>query len=108
MIVGILFIALIAAVIWSIFHGRKVIRTEKSDAVFGNPTRALGGWHWIIAGVSSILVVWLYFSWDAGRSYFPQAANEMCQVAKLNRSVTPVRTAFPLDNRLLRGTQLLQ
>jgi len=109
MIVGILFIILIAAVIWSIFYGRRLIRTEKSDAVFGNPERALGGWHWIIAGVSSILLLWFYFSWDAGRSYFPKAANEMCQVAKLTRSVNPIRSTFPLgDNRLLRGTQLLQ
>lgn len=108
MIVGILFIVLIAALIWSFFHGRKLIRTEKTDAVFGNPSRALGGWHWVIAGVSSIIVVWLYFSWDAARTYFPTAANELCQVAKLDRTANPIRSAFPLDDRLLRGTQLLK
>ncbi len=108
MIVGFLFIALIAALIWSIFYGRKLIRTEKTDAVFGNPSRALGGWHWVIAGVCSILIIWFYFSWDAARSYFPKAGNEMCQVAKLNRSANPIRSSFPLDDRLLNGTELLQ
>ncbi len=108
MIVGILFIALIASIIWSIFYGRKLIRTEKSDAVFGNPSRALGGWHWVVAGVASILVLWFYFSWDAARSFFPKAGNELCQVAKLHRAANPIRSYFPLDQRLLSGTELLQ
>ncbi|MGB1011789.1 MAG: ABC transporter permease [Thiolinea sp.] len=108
MFIALLFIVLIGLIIWSYIHGRKVIQTEKSDAVFGNPTRALGGWHWTVMGVSTVLLFWLYFSWDAGRAFFPQAANEVCQVAKLNRSVVPVRSAFPLDERLLRGTQLIQ
>ena len=108
MIVGFLFIALIAALIWSIIYGQKIIRTEKTDAVFGNPVRALGGWHWVIAGLSSLMIVWLYFSWDAGRAFFPQSANELCQVAKLNRSANPIRSVFPLDDRLLNGTELLQ
>jgi len=108
MIVGAIFIVLIAAIIWSIIRGRKIIRSEKTDAVFGNPVRALGGWHWVIAGVSTILAFWFYFSWDAGRAFFPKAGNELCQVAKLNRAVNPIRSAFPLDDRLLQGTQLLQ
>lgn len=108
MIVGFIFIILIALLIGSIVYGRRLIRTEKTDAVFGNPSRALGGWHWIIAGVSTILLIWFYFSWDAARSYFPNAGNELCQVAKLNRAVNPIRSSFPLDNRLLSGTKLLQ
>ena len=108
MIIGILFIVLIAAIIWSIYYGRKLIKTEKTDLVFGNPSKALGGWHWVVAGVSSILVVWIYFSWDAGRSYFPDAGNELCQVAKLTRTTNPIRASFPLDKRLLSGTKLLQ
>ena len=108
MIVGALFIALIAMLAGSVIYGRKLIRTEKTDAVFGNPSRALGGWHWIIAGVSTILIIWFYFSWDAARSYFPLAGNELCQVAKLNRAVNPIRSSFPLDGRLLSGTKLLQ
>ena len=90
MLVGIVFIALLAAIVWSVVHGQRVIRTEKTDAVFGNPVRALGGWHWVVAGVSTILALWFYFSWDAARAYFPGAGNELCQVAKLNRAVNPV------------------
>ena len=108
MIVGILFIVLICLLIGSIIYGRRLVRTEVTDAVFGNPTRALGGWHWIVAGVCSILIIWLYFSWDAGRAFFPKAANELCQVAKLNRTANPIRSAFPLEDRLLRSTLLLE
>ncbi len=107
MIVATLFIILVLALIGSIVYGRRLIRTERSDAVFGNPIRALGGWHWVVCGVSSLLIVWLSFSWDAGKAFFPQAANELCQVAKLNRALNPVRSAYPLDNRYLLGTQLL-
>ena len=107
MIVGTLFIACIALLLWSIYYGQQIIRTEKMDALFGNPVKALGGWHWVIAGVSSIFIIWIYFSWDAARSYYPEAANELCQVAKLNRSVNPIRSRFPLDSRLLSGTKLL-
>jgi len=105
--VGFLFIALCCAIIWTWFRGQKVIRTEKTDAVFGNPERALGGWHWVIAGVSSILLVWLYFSWDAARSFFPKAANELCQVAKVTTALNPIRAVFPIESRLLKGTELL-
>ncbi len=108
MIVGTLFIILICLLIGSIIYGRRLVRTEVTDAVFGNPTRALGGWHWIVAGVSSILIIWLYFSWDAGRAFFPKSANELCQVAKLNRTANPIRSAFPLEDRLLRSTLLLE
>ena len=108
MTVGILFIVLISLLIGAIIYGRRLVKTEVTDAVFGNPTRALGGWHWIVAGVSSILIIWLYFSWDAGRAFFPKAANELCQVAKLNRTANPIRSAFPLEDRLLRSTALLE
>ncbi len=108
MIVGTLFIGFIGLLIGSTVYGRKLIRTEKTDAVFGNPVKALGGWHWVIAGVSSIMIVWFYFSWDAARAFYPDAANELCQVAKLNRTTNPIRSNFPLDNRLLNGTKLLQ
>ncbi|PWR00516.1 ABC transporter permease [Leucothrix pacifica] len=106
-IVGTIFVALIAAVIWAFFYGRKLIRTEKNDAVFGNPARALGGWHWVITGVSAILIVWLYFSWDAARAFHPKAANELCQVAKLSSAVNPIRSTFPLEKEFLKGTSLL-
>lgn len=105
--VGVAFIALLAALVWAIFYGRRLIRTEKTDAVFGNPVRALGGWHWVISGVATILLLWLYFSWDAARAFFPKAANEMCQVAKVTTALNPVRTVFPMQSRVLRGTTFL-
>ena len=105
--VGILYICLILALAWSVYHGRKVIRTERTDAVFGNPIRAMGGWHWVVCGVSSLMLFWFTFSWDAGRAFFPEAANELCQVAKLNRAANPIRSAYPLENRYLLGTRLL-
>lgn len=108
MIAGILFLILFASLVGAIIYGRRLLKTEKSDAVFGNPARALGGWHWVVAGVSSILLVWLWFSWDAARSFFPKAGNELCQVAKVERALTPIKATFPFgDNRLLRGTELL-
>jgi len=106
-IVGTLFLVLIAAVVWAIFYGRKLIRTEKTDAVFGNPERALGGWHWVIVGVSTIMIAWLYFSWDAARAFNPKAANELCQVGKLSYAANPMRSVFPLEKEFLKGTSLL-
>jgi len=108
MFVAILYIVLVIVLVWSIVHGRKVIRTERTDAVFGNPIRTQGGYHWVACGVSSLMLVWFTFSWDAGRAFFPNAANELCQVAKLNRALNPVRSAFPLDNRHLLGTRILK
>ena len=108
MIVGTLFIALIVTFVASIVFGRRLIRTEVTDAVFGNPSRTQNGWHWVAAGVSSILILWFYFSWDAARAYFPTAANELCQVAKLQRSVNPIQSSYPGgEQRLLQGTRLL-
>ena len=107
LIVGLIFVLLIIGLIAAYFYGRRVIRTEKTDAVFGNPERALGGWYWVFAGVSSILLVWFYFSWDAARSFFPHAANELCQVAKVDSAINPMRSTFPLQSRLLKGTSLL-
>ena len=48
MVTGIIVFLLIVAVIGSILYGRRLIKTEKIDTVFGNPERALGGSHWVI------------------------------------------------------------
>ena len=52
MITGIVTFLIIFAVIGSILYGQRLIKTEKSDAVFGNPERAKGGIHWIVVGSS--------------------------------------------------------
>ncbi len=107
LIIGAMFIGLILTLVACWWYGRRLIRNEKTDAVFGNPVRALGGWHWVISGVSTILLIWLYFSWDAARAFFPNAAGEMCQVAKVRNAVNPMRTVFPFESRLLRGTSII-
>ena len=70
MATGIITFLIIFAVIGSILYGRKLIKTEKVDAVFGNPERAKGGMHWVIVGTSFILLTWLYYSWDIAKSLF--------------------------------------
>ena len=87
MLTGIITFVVIFAVIGSILYGRKLAKTEKLDAVFGNPERAKGGVHWVIVGSSFLLLTWLYYSWDMAKSFYPQSANELCQVAKVNDSL---------------------
>jgi len=106
-LVAIIFIALLVALAVSIIKGRRVIATERTDLVFGNPAKALGGWYWIITGMSFIMLIWFYFSWDAARAFNPKAANELCQVAKVESAIRPMRSLFPLDYPNLRGTDLL-
>ena len=84
MITGFLTFLFFFAIIGCVLYGRKLIRTEKVDAVFGNPERAQGGTHWVIVGSSFLLLVWLYYSWDIAKSFFPKSANELCQVGKVN------------------------
>ena len=57
MLTQIITFLIFVAVIGCILYGRRLIRTEKIDAVFGNPERALGGTHWIIVGSSFLLLV---------------------------------------------------
>ena len=77
------------AIVGCVLYGRKLIKTEKVDAVFGNPERAQGGIHWVIVGSSFLLLVWLYYSWDIAKSFFPKSANELCQVCLLYTSPSP-------------------
>ena len=83
MITGILTFLIIFAVIGCVLYGRKLIKTEKVDAVFGNPEKAKGGTHWVFVGCSFLLLIWLYYSWDMAKSFYPKSANELCQVAKV-------------------------
>jgi len=107
LVIGALFIGLIVTLVACWWYGRRLIRSEKTDAVFGNPVKALGGWHWIVSGVATIMLVWLYFSWDAARAFFPEAANELCQVAKVETAINPIRSVFPFESRQLKGTNIL-
>ena len=100
--------AIIVAIIGCIMYGRKLIRTEKVDAVFGNPERAKGGTHWVIVGTSAILLVWLYYSWDIAKGFYPKSANELCQVAKINESLLGLKYQFPIEEREFKSTSIIK
>ena len=108
MITGTIIIILILALIGSILYDRKLVKTEKIDAVFGNPERTNGGFHWVVAGSCTILLLWFYFSWDVARSFYPQSANELCQVAKVRESVLGINYIFPINERTLKSTAFIE
>jgi len=108
MITGFITFFTIFAVIGSILYGRKLIKTEKSDAVFGNPERAKGGIHWVVVGSSFLLLSWLYYSWDIAKSFYPKSANELCQVAKVNESLLSLKYLFPIVERQHKSTAIIK
>ena len=108
MITGIITFLVIVAVIGSILYGRRLVKAEKTDAVFGNPERAKGGLHWVIVGTGFLLLSWLYFSWDIAKSIYPNSANELCQVAKVNESLLSLKYLFPIEERQLKSTALIK
>ena len=108
MITGIITFLVIFAVIGSILYGQRLVKTEKSDAVFGNPERAKGGLHWVIVGSSFLLLSWLYYSWDIAKSFYPKSANELCQVAKVNESLLSLKYLFPIEERSHKSTALIK
>ena len=91
-----------------LYGRRRIIRTEKIDAVFGNPERALGGTHWVIVGSSFLLLTWLYYSWDIAKGFYPNSANELCQVAKVNDSLMGLKYQFPIEERELKSTSQIK
>ena len=101
-------ILIIVAIVGCILYGRKLIRTEKVDAVFGNPERAKGGTHWVILGSSVILLVWMYYSWDIAKGFYPRSANELCQVAKVNDSLVALKYQFPIEEREFKTTAIIK
>ncbi len=103
----VLIIGLIAAFIWSIMLGVKQTRLREKDEVFGDPERTKGGWYWALCGVSALMLVWFYYSWGMARSVFPSAANEMCQVAKIDEAIAPINAALPISSRYLKSTTLV-
>ncbi len=101
-------ILIIVSIIGCILYGRRLIKTEKVDAVFGNPERAKGGTHWVIVGASAILMLWLYYSWDIAKGFYPKSANELCQVAKINESLLGLKYQFPIEEREFKSTSIIK
>ena len=108
MITGFVTFFTIFAVVGAILYGRRLVRTEKSDAVFGNPERAKGGIHWVVVGSSFLLLSWLYYSWDIAKSFYPKSANELCQVAKVNESLLSLKYLFPIVERQHKSTAIIK
>ena len=108
MITGIIAFLLIVAVIGSILYGRRLIKTEKIDTVFGNPERALGGSHWVIVGTCFLMLSWLYYSWDIAKSFYPESANELCQVGKVTDSLLSLKYLFPIEERQHKSTDIIE
>ncbi len=108
MLTQIITILILVSIIGCILYGRRLIKTEKVDAVFGNPERAKGGTHWIIVGSSAILFVWLYYSWDIAKGFYPKSANELCQVAKINESLLGLKYQFPIKEREFKSTSIIK
>ena len=108
MITGFLTFIFFFAIVGCILYGRKLIKTEKVDAVFGNPERAQGGIHWVIVGGSFLLLIWLYYSWDIAKSFFPKSANELCQVGKVDDSLLSLKYLFPINERQLKSTSVIE
>ena len=108
MIIGILTFLIIFAVIGSILYGQRLIKTEKTDAVFGNPEKAKGGVHWVIVGTSFLILSWLYYSWDIAKAFYPKSANDLCQVAKVNESLLSLKYLFPIKERQHKSTALIK
>ena len=107
MLTQIITILILVSIVGCILYGRKLIRTEKIDAVFGNE-RAKGGTHWAIVGSSAILLIWLYYSWDIAKGFYPKSANELCQVAKINESLLGLKYQFPIEEREFKSTSIIK
>lgn len=106
LIAAVLFILVLAGFVWSIVVGRRQSRLRAKNEVFGDPARTRGGWYWSVTGVTALVLVWGYYSWGVARAYFPNSANEMCQVAKLEEAVSPIKAALPIGARYYKSTLL--
>ena len=108
MLTQIITILILVAIVGCILYGRRLIKTEKVDAVFGNPERAKGGTHWVIVGSTAILLIWLYYSWDIAKGFYPKSANELCQVAKINEALLGLKYQFPIEEREFKSTSIIK
>ena len=107
LVAAVIILCLVGSFFASIFYGLKQTRLREKDQVFGDPERTVGGWFWAVCGVSTLLLVWFYFSWGSARAFFPQAANELCQVAKLHGAVSPVTSSLAIESRYSKSKTLL-
>ena len=107
-VAAIIIIALLMGFISSILIAlrRRVLYPEIE--VFGDPERTKGGWYWALCGISALMLVWFYFSWGVGRAYFPKAANEMCQIAKVEEAISPITASIPINSRYYKSTALIK
>jgi len=103
----IIIIGLVIAFVASIHIGLKQTRLRAKDQVFGDPDRTKGGWFWALCGVSALLLIWFYYSWGIARAVFPTAANELCQVAKVEEAMSPITAVLPIGSRYLKSTTLV-
>ena len=100
-------IALVVSFILSVIAGRKQSKLRAKDEVFGDPERTKGGWHWAVCGISALLLLWFHYSWGTARAVFPNAANELCQIAKIDESMASISAALPIGSRYLKSTTLV-
>lgn len=107
LIAAVIVIVLLVTFFGSIVIGRKRSALTAKDEVFGDPERTKGGWYWAVCGLSALMLIWFYYSWGMGRAYFPHAANEMCQVAKLEEAISPIKAALPIGSRYYKSTLLV-
>ncbi|MGU9962596.1 MAG: ABC transporter permease [Candidatus Halichondribacter symbioticus] len=106
-IAAVLIVLFLGSFVYSIVMARRQNALTENDEVFGDPERTKGGGHWIICGLSSVMLVWFYYSWEVGRAFYPNVANEMCQIAKLEEAISPINAALPIGSRYYKSTLLV-
>ncbi len=107
LIAAILVLLALVSFVASIIIGRKQSAIREKDEVFGDPERNKRGWYWAVCGVSALFLVWFYYSWGTARAFFPNAANELCQVAKLDEALSPINASLPATSRYYKSTTLV-
>ena len=58
--------------------------------------------------MKDLLLIWLYYSWDIAKSFYPKSANELCQVAKVNDSLLSLKYLFPIEEREYKSASLIK
>ena len=106
LIAAFIIFALFICVGVSVYVGLKQSALRSQDEVFGDPERTKGGWYWALCGISTLLLIWFYFSWGMGRAYFPNSGNELCQAAKIDEAISPISAALPIGSRYYKSTTL--